>query len=250
MSDPLEELCEEIQAWPQRRVSPYLHTLLQDTKSYQKNLLRLVREAYFWSDSPDSLRESLTALSDAGELYCLRRRRTLDNMCKAIQKNDLIHPIPFPSQMDISQDIQISYDEETKRLRVEMPMLLPLKGRWNEYLPGKIRYTLGVFSENYRQEHGQRLRFSYAFVLFVHHYEKPRPGQWYYRDYDNQEYSVVLNALQSTLIFNDGPTTSVTMQMAVPDGKSFTEVIITPVDRMMNLLRDMDFSMYESDMRQ
>ena len=45
MSDPLEELCEEIQAWPQRRVSPYLHTLLQDTKSYQKNLLRLVREA-------------------------------------------------------------------------------------------------------------------------------------------------------------------------------------------------------------
>ena len=112
MTDLLEELCVKIQTWPQRRVSPYLQTLLQHTKIYQKNLLHLVWEVYFWADNPDGLRKSLTALSDAGELYCARRRRTLDDMCEAIQKNDLIHPISFPSRMDISQDIQINYDEE------------------------------------------------------------------------------------------------------------------------------------------
>ena len=244
MTDPLEELCAKIQTWPQRRVSPYLQTLLQHTKIYQKTLLHLVREVYFWADNPDGLRKSLTALSDAGELYCACRRRTLDDMCEAIQKNDLIHPISFPSRMDISQDIQINYDEEKKCLRVEMPGLLPLKGKWNEYLPGKVRYAIEVFSENYQQKHGRRLWLSPAFVLFNHHYGYSDSGYWHYRDYDNQEYSVVLNALQSTLIFNDSAATCVTMQMAVPDDKSFTEVIITPVDRMIELLRDMDFSMY------
>ena len=52
MTDPLEELCVKIQTWPQRRVAPYLQTLLQHTKIYQKNLLHLVWEVYFWRTIP------------------------------------------------------------------------------------------------------------------------------------------------------------------------------------------------------
>ena len=57
----------------------------------------------------------------------------------------------------------------------------------------------------------------------------------------------MLNALHSTLIFNDSAATCITMQMAAKGEKSFTEVFVTPVNRMGDLLSNIDFCMYCED---
>lgn len=240
----MKDAQDKLERRPASRTTPYLRALLGHTAVYEKSLIRLVDEAYQRTEDPHRLLETVTELSDAGELYCLRRRSTLDAMCSAIQKGDLIHPVPFPSQVDISQDLQIRYDQEAELLQIEMPGLLPLKGKWSTYLPNKIRYALGNFCEAYRREHGEPLRLAPAFVLFIHHYSQPDVAGGSYRDYDNMEFSSVLNALHSTQLFNDSAATCVTMQMAVPGSRSCTVVYITKVGRMLPLLEKLDFSLY------
>ena len=244
-NSPLEETGELLSKLPPRISIPYLRALVGHTDQYEKKLISLVKEVYLYESNPEVLEEKLTQLSDAGELYCLRRRETLDGFCKIIRGGDPLSPVP--SQMDISQDIEIQYDAEESCLRVTMPELLPLKGKWSEYLPGKIRFAMERFSSQYNKEHGAPLKISPAFVLFVHHYDEHRRRAGTYRDYDNQEYSNVLNALHSTQIFNDSPATCITMQMAAKGEKSFTEVFAIPVSRMGNLLAKTDFCMYYMD---
>lgn len=239
---PLEETSELLSKLPPRISIPYLRALVGHTDQFEKKLIPLVKEIYFYESNPEILEEKLTQLSNAGELYCLRRRETLFGLCQMIWGGDPLSPIP--SQLDISQDIEIRYNPEESCLRVTMPVLLPLKGKWSEYLPGKIRFAMEQFSAQYKKEHGAPLKISPAFVLFVHHYDEQKREDGTYRDYDNQEYSNVLNALHSTLIFNDSAATCITMQMAAKGEKSFTEVFVTPVNRMGDLLSNIDFCMY------
>lgn len=239
---PLEETSELLSKLPPRISIPYLRALVGHTDQFEKKLIPLVKEIYFYESNPEILEEKLTQLSNAGELYCLRRRETLFGLCQMIRGGDPLSPIP--SQLDISQDIEIRYNPEESCLRVTMPVLLPLKGKWSEYLPGKIRFAMEQFSAQYKKEHGAPLKISPAFVLFVHHYDEQKREDGTYRDYDNQEYSNVLNALHSTLIFNDSAATCITMQMAAKGEKSFTEVFVTPVNRMGDLLSNIDFCMY------
>ena len=239
----LKETDEFLSKMPPNVSVPYLRALLGHAKEYEKNLIRLAKDAYYSEWNPELFTEALTQLSDAGELHCLWCRETLDGLCKMIRDGDPLSPIP--SQLDISQDIEIQYDSEESCLRVIMPVLLPLKGKWSEYLPGKIRFAMEQFSAQYKKEHGAPLRISPTFVLFVHHYDEKKRKAGTYRDYDNQEYSNVLNALRSTLIFNDSAATCITMQMASKGEKSFTEVFVTPVNRMGELLEKLDFSIYD-----
>ncbi len=244
-NDMLKETDEFLSKMPPNASVPYLRALLGHAKEYEKNLIRLAKDAYYSEWNPELFTEALTQLSDAGELHCLWCRETLDGLCKMIRGGDPLSPIP--SQLDISQGIEIRYNPEESCLQVTMPVLLPLKGKWSEYLPGKIRFAMEQFSAQYKKEHGAPLRISPTFVLFVHHYDKKKRKAGTYRDYDNQEYSNVLNALRSTLIFNDSAATCITMQMAAEGEKSFTEVLITPVSRMGNLLAKTDFCMYYMD---
>ena len=241
-NDMLKETDEFLSKMPPNASVPYLRALLGHAKVYEKNLIRLAKDAYYSEWNPELFTEALTQLSDAGELHCLWCRETLDGLCKMIRNGDSLSPIP--SQLDISQDIEIRYNPEESCLRVTMPVLLPLKGKWSEYLPGKIRFAMEQFSAQYKKEHGTPLKISPAFVLFVHHYDEQKREDGTYRDYDNQEYSNVLNALHSTLIFNDSAATCITMQMAAKGEKSFTEVFVTPVNRMGELLSNIDFCMY------
>lgn len=240
----LEDTIEMIRSLPPGRLSKHLDALLHQTMTYEKKLVRLAREIYQFSENPQELERLLTELSDAGELYCLQRRSMIDAMCKTTSiHNGYASPV-LPQRADISQDVSVSYDAASNTLRLTMPGLLPLKGKWSSYLPDKIRCALERFDREYRLQTGKKLKISPAFVLFIHHYGTEDREKGFYRDYDNQEYSSVLNALHSTGIFNDSAATHINMQMAVAGSNSFTEVAITDISRMMDLLEKRDLSLY------
>lgn len=114
------------------------------------------------------------------------------------------------------------------------------------FLPGKIQCAIEKFIRKYQETHdGKILRFSPAFVVFTHHYNrKKRNASISMTDYDNTEFSAVLNALHYTRIFNDDPTSIILMQSAVFGRRDYTEVNIVPVLRKNELLQSIDFSLY------
>ena len=238
-----ETLCN-LQKLSPHRLSPHLEALLQHSIVYEEKLTKLCWEIYRCTDNLEELEQRLTELSDAGELYCMRRRTILDSMYGTTAANYARTGVTFPQKADISQDIQISHDALTNTLRLVMPELLPFKGKWSVYLPDKIRCALEKFEQEYQHRGGGKLKISPAFVLFIHHYGEEARARSLYRDYDNQEYSCVLNALHSTQIFNDSAATFINTQMAVPDDRSFTEIVITEVKRMLEVVNALDLSLY------
>ena len=115
------------------------------------------------------------------------------------------------------------------------------------FLPGKIQCAMEKFIRKYQETHdGKILRFSPAFVVFTHHYNrKKRNASISMTDYDNTEFSAVLNALHYTRIFNDDPTSIIIMQSGVFGRRDYTEVNIVPVSRRSELFQSIDFSLYD-----
>lgn len=240
----LEETCEALKKLPPRRLSKHLEAFLERTIAYKNNVARLCKEVYHNAENPEAITETLTKLANAGEYDCFLRRLTLDAMYQAAHCNNNCQTFHLPTQTDLSSDIQVSYQKETNTLHLVMPQLLPLKTKWNAYLPGKIRYALAAFDRAYQAQNATRLRISPAYLLFVHHYNNDSCTKGIYRDYDNMEYSCVLNALHSTHIFNDSASTHICTQMAVRDSKSFTEVYVTEVSGMAEVMQNVDLSLY------
>lgn len=239
-----ESVLATIKKLPKTRISKHLEAFLDGTIAYSGKVAQLCRKLYVNVDNPENLMELLAELSNEGERYCYSRRICIDSMLETVC---FPRKIRYPAgllEANVSSFVSISYNEGANTLHITMPHLLPLKTKWNSYLPDKIRYALQQFDSNIGQG---KIRISPAFVLFIHHYNAHSRKCGYYRDYDNMEYSSVLNALHSTLIFNDNAATCITTQMAVPDSTSFTEVVVAPVEKMMDVLHSMDLSLYKTE---
>ena len=243
------ETLTEIKSLPPSLATPYIQELAKQTMLYDCKLAKLLKQmndAYwnFRADS-DSAVNTATEIYNAIELNCLTSRAVLQELWRSMQMRGIRQGCLIPAP-DISAGISISFDEKKQHLHIEMPSILPVDGTMAAFLPGKIQCAMEKFIRKYQETHdGKILRFSPAFVVFTHHYNrKKRNVSISMTDYDNTEFSAVLNALHYTRIFNDDPTSIILMQSAVFGRRDYTEVNIVPVLRKKELLQSMDFSLY------
>lgn len=245
-ADPLTD----IKSLPVSLATPYIQELAKQAMLYDRKLAKLLKKmnsAYLnFSVDSDCAVDTASEIYNAVELNCLTSRMILQELWRSLRMRSSWrgHVIREP---DISEGISISYDEKKRHLHIEMPPLLPIDGTMAAFLPGKIRCAMEKFSREYQESHnGMILRVSPAFVVFTHHYDrKEKNTSISMTDYDNTEFSAVLNALHSTRIFNDDPTSIILMQTAAFSRRDYTEVNIVPVSRRNELLQNIDFSLYE-----
>lgn len=252
--DLVSQTADRIRSLPRSKLSSYLVNLLEQEMFFADKICKQAIAAHCsqGGTAADEAR-ALTELVNLNERRCLHYRETADHMSRAIN-TDVIPAnagIPMPTGVDFSNDIEFSYEEKTNTLRVKMPVLLPLKPKWNSYIPDKVRNAIEQFDMRYRERTGKRIYFPHALVVLVHHYDDEKRARSHYRDYDNQEWSWTLNALHSKGMFNDSAATMLVMQMAVPDIKSFTEVVITDAERILatitDICPDIDVSIYRRE---
>ena len=239
----------DIKSLPVSLATPYIQELAKHTMLYDRKLAKLLKQmndAYqnFRADS-DSAVNTATEIYNAIELNCLTSRAIMQDLWRSMQMRGSWQGCLIPDP-DISDGISISFDEKSQHLHIEMPPILPVDGTMAAFLPGKIRCAMEKFSREYQETHnGKILRLSPAFVAITHHYNrKKKNASISMTDYDNTEFSAVLNALHFTRIFNDDPASIVLMQSAAFGRRDYTEVNIVPVSRKNELLQSIDFSLY------
>ena len=232
---------DQIKALPVTKASKFLINLLEQEYFFAGKLLKHCMDVYtsMGGSKYDQL-NSITELVNTNERRCRLFRQVIDGMCNSLGATSTVNNQRMPKKADISEGTEFSYDEETNTLRVKFPILLPLKPTWNNYIPDKLRCGLEFFDEEYRAKTGKRIHFNHALVLLIHHYDDEKRVKSYYRDFDNQEWSSALNALHSRAMFNDAATTMISMQMASPNTTSFTEVLITDAERILDSIKLID----------
>lgn len=240
----------DIKSLPVSLATPYIQELAKHTMLYDRKLAKLLKQmndAYqnFRADS-DSAVNTATEIYNAIELNCLTSRAIMQDLWRSMQMRGIRQGCLIPDP-DISEGINISFDEKKQHLHIEMPPILPVDGTMAAFLPEKIRCAMEKFSRKYQETHnGKILRLSPAFVVFTHHYNwNKKNASISMTDYDNTEFSAVLNALHYTRIFNDDPTSIILMQSAVFGRRDYTEVNIVPVSRRSELFQSIDFSLYD-----
>lgn len=240
----------DINSLPVSLATPYIQELAKQAMLYDHKLAKLLKAmnlAYlnFRSD-PKCAVDAATEIYNAVELNCMTNRMILLELWRSLQLRGRWqgHIIQEP---DISDGISIFYDEKKQHLRVEMPSILPIDGTAAAFLPEKVRCAMEKFTREYQESHnGTILRLSPALVVFTYYYNREKKNAFIsMKDYDNIEFSSVLNALHFTRIFNDDPTNMVIMQSAALSTRDYTEVNIVPVSHRNELLQSIDFSLYE-----
>lgn len=250
MGNEFDKTAEIIRSLPPNRVSAYLINLMETESQLAKKLSDLCLKAYYSnSGSDEDLFNALNDVVSENERRCLHFRNSLDSIYHVADLGDGTRRVQIPKKADFTQDMALEFDEERNILRVTLPMMLPFKPAWNAYLPDKVRRKMEFFADDYWQKHGRKVEFNDAFVLLIHHFGIEKRGRRLYRDYDNNEWSWLLNALHTNVIFNDSPATMIVMQMAVEAEESFTEVLITDAARALDTIRaidpNIDLSIYE-----
>ncbi|MBM6924112.1 hypothetical protein H9X81_10495 [Hydrogenoanaerobacterium saccharovorans] len=214
---------------------------LERTDLYERRLNAFCQTLPMASDPEDVIAQ----MAQATEKYIHDLRTSYRSLIDMVSQEES-GPDWFShaKELSISDDIHISYDEESEVLRVEMPTLLPIKTKYSYTLPESVSQAVRFFQDRYAGEHGRMLRMGPVIIVLVHHFTL-KQVQRRYRDYDNIEVSATLNALQSSLLFNDSPRSCVFMQMGVEDTQFRTEFIIGPMRRRNEIFRQLDFSLYE-----
>lgn len=240
----------DIKSLPVSLATPYIQELAKQTMLYERKLAKLLKKmngAYqnFNADSDTAVNTAIE-IYNAVELSCLTNRTILQELWRSLQMRGRWQGAMI-QEIDLSEGIEISFNEEKQQLHIEMPPILPVNGNMAAFLPEKIRYAMKRFNQEYQEKHdGKILRLSPAFVVFTHHYDRKKTNSFIsMTDYDNTEFSAVLNALHFTRIFNDDPASIVLMQSAALGRRDYTEVNIVPVSRKEELLKSIDFSLYK-----
>jgi len=226
-----------IKSLPVTKATRFLVNVLEQECFFAGKLVKQCKNVYYsqGGSAHDQL-DAITEMVNTNERRCLAFRQSVDDMCRTTGVTSSISDKKLPQKVDITEDTEFSYDEKTNTLRVKFPILLPLKPTWNRYIPDKIRRGIEMFDEEYKAKTGNQILFNHALVLLIHHYDDEKRVENYYRDFDNQEWSSTLNALHASAMFNDAATTMISMQMASPDTTSFTEVVITDVERVLDII--------------
>jgi hypothetical protein len=252
-----EQAIAHIRSRPANRITAELLDLMKQESDFAKKIIKHCVDAYDGvASEPEVLLAALTALANDNELRCLRYRAILDEIYRNGVRDEAGRKAPMPIQADFSADMELSYSEEHRVLRVKLPLLLPLKPAWNAYLPDKVRRRVEQFTDEYKakawneRQKYEIPRFSRALVILIHHYDEEKRVKHYYRDYDNQETSWIINALHSQRLFSDSAAMMIFMNMAVKDSESFTEILVTDACRALPVIRGIDpaidTSLYET----
>ena len=244
------ESLTEIKSLPPSLATPYIQELAKQTILYDRKLTKLLKamnSAYqnFQADSGSAISTAIE-IYNAVEMNCLTSRAILLELWRSLQLRGRWQGLLIQDP-DLSDEINISFDSEKQHLHIEMPPMLPSDGTMASFLPGKIRCAMEKFSRQYQEAHaGKILRISPAFVVITHHYDRKKKNAFIsMTDYDNTEFSAILNALHFTRIFNDDPTSIVVMQSAAFSRHDYTEINIVPVSRRSELFQSIDFSLYD-----
>ena len=227
-----------------RRVSELLKAESQMLDATSKLCTKLVKYCddyaagkklgYGYRDAQIMITKLLEELAQNGENHIKKRRSILDEFGVHIAADEVDIPAPLPAA-SYGEPITIEYLKELQAYRVELPELLPFRlEKGASFLYPKIVHYMSEFSENWKKEHGSRPHIPHAFVVFIHHYiEDLRSPKL--RDSDNLEHRCVLNALQTSGLFDDAPSRLVSMEFAKSGAKNYTEILIAPTCKIKEI---------------
>ena len=239
----MKEYIDQLRDLTENASTPISEELLWELERTEQFERRLDIFSQVLPESPDR-EQVIGQMAQATERFIYDLRRSYRNLIDMVSQEESGPDWKsHANQLGISDAIQIRYDGDQELLQVKTPSLLPINTRYSYTLPEAVAQAVCRFQDQYTQAHGRMLRMGPVIVVLVHHISTQHKRR--YRDYDNIEFSAVLNALQTSLIFNDSPRACTIFHMAVEDAQFSTEFLITPIRRWEDLFRQLDFSLYE-----
>lgn len=183
----------------------------------------------------------LEKLAQKADLANTRTRNVLEAFW-----NDLPDEIPYQPKVRIAYPtLEMSYVEHVPLFTAKLPPFLPYSmSKGANYLRDQVEYNIRRLHDKWYAEHGNVIRITPAAVAFVH---CARHGEWRnIRDYDNLERKRVLDALQIGGMFSDNPSRMVELNMMAWAEQPCTDIYITRLENLKNLVEIMDFTAYQT----
>jgi hypothetical protein len=247
------------EATPTNRFTESLNQLLLSEVFYRKRLAMLfkrLRIACEWfcrieglGSNPAAQQEQALAileeLAQLEETFVGRTRGILTGIQRELNRNGSPQVKTIPAE-GYGEQVSINYREGDETVRIELPGIMPFKlSHGTHYQYDKVAHFMSEFLYDMRRNKGVHITIPYALVIIIHHYTGGLPMNL--RDYDTLEKSCVLNALQTTGLFADSPAHMVLMEFAAKDARDFTEVLISPVSKLVKTIAGLDIRMYGKD---
>lgn len=129
--------------------------------------------------------------------------------------------IPVYTPLPDAPDVELI--EENGMFIIKMDGLLPFPSKGNAYY---LHVKLDDFLEHYRNIRGLEAPIfeERCAVIFLHHFNTEQARRRQVRDYDNLEYRCVLNVIARHFLWDDDPSSYISMHNIIPDKSNFTEV--------------------------
>lgn len=130
-----------------------------------------------------------------------------------------------------SNNVEIKY-LETGWFYVKMPFLLPKKEKGN---PTYIRTTINTALEDFFKDK-KKILFDDCVIVFKHNYSEDTKK---YRDHDNIELNVVVDALALYAMIDDAPMRCKHFYCSSKESADSTEVFVLPYDDFIDFLSNL-----------
>ena len=180
--------------------------------------------------SSNAVYMELANISRQAELLAQEMRAVVVELHAGLEALGLVPQyIPLPN----APDVQIS--EKDGIFKIKMDGMLPFSSKGGVYyLHEKLYIALSDYCS--RNALLTPLFDSRCAIVFLHHYNTEQSKVRHIRDYDNLEYSCVLNAIAQHFLWDDNPESYVSVHEIVADSSNFTEVLIMKISDFKHLV--------------